>query len=109
MGAQILAYPSAFTVKTGAAHWEVLLRARAIETQCYVVGAALSGKHHDKRESYGHAMIVDPWGSVIVQCSDLSGETFAVAEIDLEYLERVRREMPVFDHRRHDVYQLTLK
>jgi predicted amidohydrolase len=104
----MLAYPSAFTLRTGAAHWEILLRARAIETQCYVVGAALVGKHHEKRESYGHAMIVDPWGSVIAQCSDASEETLAVAEINLNYLERVRKEMPVFDHRRPDVYQLSL-
>jgi predicted amidohydrolase len=61
MGAQVLLVPSAFTVPTGKAHWEVLLRSRAIETQCYVVAAAQWGKHNEKRESWGHSMVVDPW------------------------------------------------
>lgn len=108
-GSQILAYPSAFTLKTGAAHWEVLLRARAIETQCYVVAAALKGKHHSKRESYGHSMIVDPWGTVISRCRDTDEDTFAVGDIDLKYLEKVRLEIPVLSHRRHDVYSLVEK
>lgn len=68
-GAQLLTYPSAFTVRTGAAHWEILLRARAIETQSYVLAPAQVGAHDGtKRVSWGHAMIVDPWGSVIAQC-----------------------------------------
>ena len=64
---QILTYPSAFTIPTGQAHWEVLLRARAIETQTYVIAAAQAGVHNEKRSSYGHSMIVSPWGTVLAQ------------------------------------------
>ncbi|KAF2264522.1 carbon-nitrogen hydrolase [Lojkania enalia] len=111
-GAQILTYPSAFTVPTGKSHWETLLRARAIETQSYVFAAAQSGPHNEEktRRSYGHGMIVDPWGKTL---AELGGEEddkgrgldvgeIAVAEVDLEYLEKVRREVPLL--RRTDVY-----
>ncbi|NWX50543.1 NIT1 amidase, partial [Steatornis caripensis] len=101
-GAEILTYPSAFTVPTGSAHWEVLLRARAIESQCYVVAAAQTGKNHERRTSYGHALVVDPWGAVVAQCRE--GPGLCYAEIDLEYLHRVRREIPVHGHRRPDLY-----
>lgn len=101
-GAQILTYPSAFTQTTGMAHWEVLLRARAIENQCYVIAAAQTGKHNAKRTSYGHAMVVDPWGCVVAQCRE--GTDMATAEIDLAYLARIREDMPVQAHRRHDLY-----
>ncbi|KAF9170561.1 Nitrilase [Mortierella sp. AD010] len=102
-GAEILTFPSAFTVKTGEAHWEVLLRSRAIETQSYVVAAAQVGKHSEKRCSYGHAMIVDPWGQVIAEC-DGKTEGFAVVPINLSSLESIRREIPVMSHRRYDVF-----
>jgi len=105
--ADILTYPSAFTIPTGSAHWEVLLRARAIENQCYVIAAAQTGVHNKKRSSYGHSMIVDPWGSVIAQCSE--GESVSSAYIDLEYLEKVRKNMPVWSHRRNDIYGLVLE
>ncbi|XP_021232087.1 nitrilase homolog 1 isoform X2 [Numida meleagris] len=101
-GAEILTYPSAFTFPTGSAHWEVLLRARAIETQCYVVAAAQTGRNHEGRVSYGHTLVADPWGTVVAQCSE--GPGLCYAEIDLEYLHRVRREMPVQSHRRADLY-----
>lgn len=81
---------------------QVLLRARAVETQCYVVAAAQTGKHHASRSSYGHAMVVDPWGSVVAQCQEGPGVCYA--EIDLAYLHRIRQEMPVFSHRRADLY-----
>jgi predicted amidohydrolase len=101
--AQLITYPSAFTIPTGKAHWETLLRARAIETQSYVVAAAQAGPHNSKRISYGHSMIVNPWGEVVAR---LGGEyeepQIAVAEIDFELLEKVRREMPLL--RRTDVY-----
>ncbi|XP_014218972.1 deaminated glutathione amidase [Copidosoma floridanum] len=106
MGAQILTFPSAFTYQTGAAHWEVLLRARAIETQCYVIAAAQVGTHNKKRVSWGHAMVVDPWGTVIAQCMDKQG--VAVAEIDLEIVNKVRRIMPNEQHRRTDLYPTML-
>jgi predicted amidohydrolase len=102
LGAQVLLAPAAFTLTTGKEHWEVLLRARAIETQCYVAAAAQRGRHNDRRHSYGHAMIVDPWGSVIAQVVDGTG--IAVAEIDLDHLKSVRQRMPVMAHRRPDIY-----
>ena len=105
--ADILTYPSAFTIPTGSAHWEVLLRARAIENQCYVIAAAQTGVHNKKRSSYGHSMIVDPWGSVIAQCSE--GESVSSAYIDLEYLEKARKNMPVWSHRRNDIYGFVLQ
>ncbi|KAG5329010.1 NFT1 protein, partial [Acromyrmex heyeri] len=102
MGAQVLTYPSAFTYETGAAHWEVMLRARAIENQCYVIAAAQTGAHNKKRKSWGHAMIVDPWGTIIAQCTDKLG--IAMAEIDLTLLEKIRKDMPCEQHRRNDLY-----
>ncbi|KAG0201159.1 8-oxoguanine glycosylase ogg1 [Mortierella sp. GBA30] len=102
-GAEILTYPSAFTVKTGEAHWEVLLRSRAIETQSYVIAAAQVGQHSFKRTSYGHAMIIDPWGRIVGEC-DGENEGIAVASVDLTVLERIRTEMPVMNHRRYDVF-----
>ncbi|XP_062585661.1 nitrilase and fragile histidine triad fusion protein NitFhit-like [Saccostrea cucullata] len=101
-GADILTFPSAFTVTTGMAHWEVLLRSRAIETQCYVVAAAQTGKHNNKRSSYGHSMVIDPWGTVVAQCSD--GVDVCFAEINLNHLRKIREEMPVMSHRRPDLY-----
>ncbi|GMR48473.1 hypothetical protein PMAYCL1PPCAC_18668, partial [Pristionchus mayeri] len=89
-GAHILSFPSGFTLTTGLAHWESLLRARAIETQCYVVAAAQTGVHNPKRSSYGHAMVVDPWGAVIGQCSE----------------REIRKTQPLFAHRRSDLYTL---
>ncbi|XP_077961729.1 deaminated glutathione amidase isoform X1 [Gasterosteus aculeatus] len=98
-GAEVLTFPSAFTVATGAAHWEVLLRARAIENQCFVLAAAQVGRHNEKRRSYGHALAVDPWGEVLADCG---GEEPGVAlvEIDLEKVAGTRRNMPVQRHRR---------
>jgi nitrilase len=101
-GAELIFVPSAFTVETGRDHWEVLLRARAIETQCFVVAAATSGTHHDgagrPRETYGHSLICDPWGAVLAELPE--GEGFASAELDPARLAKVRSSMPVLDHRR---------
>ena len=96
----MLAVPSAFTAVTGRDHWEPLLRARAIENQAYVLAPAQWGKHDDGglRESYGHAMIVDPWGQVMASVADGTG--FALAEIDLARVRRIRQAMPVAMHRR---------
>jgi nitrilase len=96
-GAEVIFVPSAFTVETGRAHWEVLLRARAIETQCWVVAAATTGIHHDgagrERATYGHSLICDPWGEVRAQAGDEIGTIEAT--IDLAQLARVRAAMPV--------------
>ncbi len=97
-GAEVLTVPSAFTKVTGEAHWEVLLRARAIENQCYVLAANHGGVHNAKRETYGHSMIVDPWGRIVAQVD--KGEGFACAQIDLEALHELRAKMPVQSHRR---------
>ena len=107
LGAHILTFPSAFTLITGLAHWHVLLRARAIENQCYVVAAAQTGKHNEKRTSFGHALVVDPWGTVIAECSE--GNSVCIANIDLNLVDSVRAQMPVFDHRRYDLYNNPLK
>lgn len=99
-GAEIVTVPSAFTLTTGRAHWYPLLRTRAIENQCWVFAPAQQGDHDDEglRESYGHAMIVDPWGQVTATAPD--GPGLAVAEIDTERAHAVRRKMPVGEHRR---------
>ncbi|MCP4499993.1 MAG: carbon-nitrogen hydrolase family protein [Deltaproteobacteria bacterium] len=102
MGAEVLFIPAAFTLETGKEHWEVLLRARAIENQCYVAAAAQRGRHNARRHSYGHAMIVDPWGSVIAQCTDRTD--ICVAEVDLSYVENVRKRMPLWQHRHPNLY-----
>ena len=101
--AQIITYPSAFTVPTGSAHWEALLRARAIETQSYVIAAAQAGFHNEKRRSYGHSMIVNPWGEVVASLGgDFKEPEIATADIDLDLLSKIRREMPLL--RRTDIY-----
>ena len=104
-GADVLLIPAAFTVPTGEAHWETLLRARAIENQCYVAAAAQGGQHSTKRASYGHAMIVDPWGTVVARVAEGPvAEGIAVADIDHDWLRVVRERMPLGQHRRPDVY-----
>jgi len=98
LGAEIITVPSAFTHTTGKAHWEALLRARAIENQCYVIAANQGGVHNEKRETWGHSMIVDPWGTVL-DCLP-AGEGLAVGKVDLDMLEKIRSNMPVMTHRR---------
>jgi len=97
-GAEILCVPAAFTLTTGRDHWEPLLRARAIECQCFVLAPAQYGRHGDPglRESFGHAMIVDPWGHVLAMAPD--GPGLALAEIDLDLVARIRRAIPVQQH-----------
>lgn len=97
-GATLLAVPAAFTLMTGKDHWEVLLRARAIENQCYVMAPAQHGKHSGNRLTYGHALIVDPWGLVVGRASD--GEGMAIAEYDSALVARVRAQLPCLSHRR---------
>lgn len=97
-GAEVLVVPSAFTFPTGAAHWEVLCRARAIENQCYLVAPDQTGPNPLGHLDYGESMIVDPWGRVLARAGE--GEAVIVAEIDRERLERVRRELPSLTHTR---------
>jgi predicted amidohydrolase len=98
-GAQILAIPAAFTVPTGQAHWHVLMRARAIEAGVFVVAAAQCGRHGDGRQTYGHSLVVGPWGEMLL---DMGGEGSGVgfAEIDLAEIEAVRARLPAIRHRR---------
>jgi predicted amidohydrolase len=97
-GAQVLLVPAAFTAHTGRDHWEPLLRARAIENQCYVVAAGQIGPYEPGRASHGRSMIIDPWGTVVAQVSD--GVGLAVAEIDEERIRRIRAELPSLANRR---------
>ena len=97
-GADVIAVPAAFTVPTGQAHWQVLMRARAIEAALFVVAAAQAGQHEDGRETYGHSMVVDPWGEVLTEMDGAPGLAF----VDLEFdrIAEVRRRVPVLEHRR---------
>jgi nitrilase len=101
-GAELIFLPSAFTVPTGRDHWEVLIRARAIETQCWVAAPATWGVHRDAKNevrlTYGRSLVVDPWGTVVAQVSD--GIGWSTAKIDLDLLKRTRANMPVLEHRR---------
>lgn len=98
-GATMLLVPAAFTVPTGQAHWHVLLRARAIEAGCFVVAAAQTGRHDDGRETYGHSLVIDPWGEVLLDMGEEAG--LALAEIDLSRVEEVRGRVPAIANRRN--------
>lgn len=90
--------PAAFTVPTGKAHWEVLLRARAIEAGVFIIAAAQSGAHEDGRQTYGHSMVVDPWGETLLDAGERAGVHFA--DIDLRRVAEVRSRIPTLQHRR---------
>ncbi len=98
-GAEIIALPSAFTVKTGQAHWHLLTRARAVDTFCYVIGSAQVGTHANGRQTYGHTLIVEPWGTI---ASEIAGTNPGIvyAEIDINKLHSIRKSIPVFYHRK---------
>jgi predicted amidohydrolase len=102
LGAGIVAVPSGFTMQTGRDHWELLVRARAVEDQVYVVAANQTGRHEPGRESYGRSMIVDPWGVVLAQAAD--GPGLAVADLDLARLARLRRLLPSLANRDEAAY-----
>jgi deaminated glutathione amidase len=97
-GAQILCAPSAFTARTGAAHWDLLLRARAVENLCHVLASNQCGTHAGGRRTWGHSCIVGPWGDVLAGCGDAPG--IAVAELDADARSAQRRSFPALDHRR---------
>ncbi len=94
----VLCVPAAFTHTTGQAHWELLLRARAVENQCYVLAAAQGGLHANGRRTWGHSMVVDPWGDVVDVLPE--GEGFVIAEVDTERIAQVRTQLPALSHRR---------
>ncbi|HEY3253070.1 MAG TPA: carbon-nitrogen hydrolase family protein, partial [Polyangiaceae bacterium] len=97
-GANVLLVPAAFTVQTGKDHWHPLLRARAIESQAFLVAAAQWGKHPQGRTTYGHSLVVDPWGTIVAEASDKVG--VIGARLELDYLEQVRAAVPCLSHRR---------
>jgi deaminated glutathione amidase len=97
-GADVIAVPAAFTVPTGKAHWHVLLRARAIEAGLFVVAAAQAGHHEDGRETFGHSLVADPWGEILLDMGEQPGLAFA--EIDLARITEVRARIPALSHRR---------
>jgi len=97
-GAQLITVPSAFTYDTGLAHWHTLLRARAIENQVYILAAAQVGKHASGRRTYGHSLIIDPWGEIVAEKED--GEGLLIAEIDPTYVDKLGIDFPVKQHRR---------
>ena len=97
-GADLVSVPSAFTVPTGTAHWHILLRARAIETGCFVLAPAQQGLHEDGRETYGHSLVVDPWGAVVAERA--AGPGVVLAELDLDEVARCRQRLPSLEHDR---------
>ena len=94
----LIAVPAAFTHTTGQAHWELLLRARAVENQCYVIAAAQGGRHENGRRTWGHSMVIDPWGEVVAVQAE--GEGVVLADLDIERLASVRTQLPALAHRR---------
>lgn len=98
IGMDLLALPAAFTVPTGQVHWQPLLQARAIESLVYVVASGQSGQHPGGRKTYGHSMIVGPWGEILAECPD--GPGIVCADVDMIRLQRLRRQFPVLQHRR---------
>jgi len=105
-GADLISVPAAFTVPTGRAHWHVLLRARAIEAGLFVVAAAQVGRHEDGRETFGHSLVIDPWGDVLLDMGETTGVGFA--EIDLKRISDVRSRIPALSHRRPIAEAVTL-
>lgn len=97
-GAEVIAVPAAFTVPTGRAHWQVLMRARAIEAELFIVAAAQAGHHEDGRDTYGHSLVADPWGDISIEMDGAPGLGFA--DIDLGRIAEVRARIPVHQHRR---------
>jgi deaminated glutathione amidase len=98
MGADVICIPAAFTAATGHAHWELLCRARAVESQCYVIAPGQSGTHLGGRQTFGHSLIVDPWGEILADAGDT--ETVVVADLVRDRLESVRRKLPCLRHRK---------
>lgn len=98
-GAELIAVPAAFTVPTGRAHWEILLRARAIETGCYVIAAAQGGEHENGRATWGHSMVIDPWGEIVAQI-DGDAPGMLVADIDLDRVAEARGKVPALANAR---------
>lgn len=103
-GAKLILVPAAFNMTTGPAHWELMFRQRAVESQCYVIGTAPARDVESSYISWGHSIAVDPWGTVLAQMDEKEG--IRLVELDFDYLEKVRQELPLLKHRRTDLYEL---
>ena len=103
-GAKVILVPAAFNMTTGSAHWELMFRQRAVESQCYVIGTAPARDPKSSYTSWGHSIAVDPWGTILTQMDEKEG--IRIVELDLDYVDKVRRELPLLAHRRTDLYQL---
>ncbi|MEA1961492.1 MAG: carbon-nitrogen hydrolase family protein [Bacillota bacterium] len=103
-GTQVLIIPAEFGLTTGAAHWELLIKSRAVDNQLFVVGASAARNPDLAYQSWGHSMVVDPWGQILAECSEK--EEILYANLDLTYLEKVRQELPLLRHRRTDLYDV---
>lgn len=106
-GAELLVIPAAFTVATGEAHWEVLMRSRAVDNQCYVIAASPARNPQASYQAWGHSMVVDPWGRIVAEAGE--AEEIVFTELDLTLIRRIRKELPLLQHRRQDVYQLSYR
>src|SRR5690606_7639412 len=94
----LIELPTAFTYTTGAAHWEILVRARAIENQCYILAPAQGGKHENGRRTWGHSVLIDPWGDILACIEE--GPGFAIGELNVDRLQEVRTSLPALKHRK---------
>ena len=103
-GAKVILVPAAFNMTTGPAHWGLMFRQRAVESQCYVIGTAPARDPKSSYTSWGHSIAVDPWGRILTQMDEKEG--IRIVELDLDYVDKVRRELPLLAHRRTDLYQL---
>ena len=103
-GAKVILVPAAFNMTTGPVHWELMFRQRAVESQCYVIGTAPARDHDRSYLSWGHSIAVDPWGTVLTQMDEKEG--IRIVELDLDYVDKVRNELPLLKHRRTDLYEL---
>ncbi len=101
-GAELILIPAAFTAYTGKDHWQVLLQARAIENTAYVLAPAQTGNHYARRQSHGHAMVIDPWGTVLADAGVLQGA--AIAPVDNSHVARIREQMPSLKHRKKSLF-----
>lgn len=103
-GARVLLAPAAFNMTTGPAHWELLLRQRAVDNQCFTVGAAPARDESASYVAWGHSLVCDPWGTVLHECG--SGEETAVVDLDLSRVDAVRQQLPILSARRTDIYDI---
>lgn len=106
-GAKLLVVPAAFTVTTGEAHWDLLMRNRAVDNQCFVIATSPARNPESSYQAWGHSMVVDPWGQIIAEAGEAEGIIYA--ELDFEQLEQIRQQLPLLEHRRQDLYQLNYK